>query len=330
MEEKEPLPAEEQPLPPKITKENIDPNAGSRKGVVLSWVRSIIYTAISSLLVAIAAYCLIEPNNFTVGGASGIAILINVATGGRVPQWIMLFGINLPLVVLSFFFVKKRFALLSTLNITLQTLWLLILEEALSDYFLIEFDGDGVKIFAALAAGICIGTAIALAFKVGGSTGGADILAVIIQKKCAATSIAWMIFIINFIVIAASILVFRVEGNLALTLLPVMLSAFEAYIESRTNEAMTNGFQSAIEFRIITSKPEEMATALMKELSRGVTAIPATGMYTKGNYSMLLCVISRRQVATLRRIMKQIDPDSFAVMSKVSQVLGLGFYTDEI
>ena len=93
---------------------------------------------------------------------------------------------------------------------------------------------------------------------------------------------------------------------------------------------MTNGFQSAIEFRIITEKPDKMAAALMKELSRGVTAVPATGMYTKVSKTMLVCVISRRQVNTLRRIMKQIDPDSFAVMSKVSQVLGLGFYTNDM
>ena len=64
----------------------------------------------------------------------------------------------------------------------------------------------------------------------------------------------------------------------------------------------------------------------MKELSRGVTALPATGMYTKYTHTMLLCVVSRRQVVTLRRIMKSIDPDAFAVMSNVSQVVGLGFH----
>ena len=109
-----------------------------------------------------------------------------------------------------------------------------------------------------------------------------------------------------------------------------MMSAFEAYIESRTNETVTNGFHSAREFRISTDKPEEMAKALMKELSRGVTALPATGMYTRITHTMLLCVVSRRQVVTLKRIMKQVDPDSFAVMSNVSQVLGLGFYTSEM
>ena len=73
-----------------------------------------------------------------------------------------------------------------------------------------------------------------------------------------------------------------------------------------------------------------MANALMRSLSRGVTAIPATGMYTKITHSMLVCVVSKRQVVTLRRIMKAVDPDSFAVMSAVSQVLGLGFYVNEL
>ncbi len=318
---------EERALPPKITRENIDPLHGSRKGVVLAWIKGILYTLLSSLLVSIAAFSLIAPNAFTIGGASGVAILVNVATSGKVPQWILLISINLPLVVASYFFVKKRFAILTTLNIVLQTLWLLLLEELVPD-FRIEFTDNGEKIFAALAAGICIGVAIALAFKVGGSTGGADILAVIIQKKFAATSIAWMIFLINCVVITISIFVFK-EKTLALTLLPIMMSAFESYIESKTNESITNGFQSAIEFRIITSKPEEMSKALMHELSRGVTALPATGMYTKQEYAMLVCVVGKRQVATLRRVMKTVDPDSFAVMSKVSQVLGLGFHTQD-
>ena len=315
-------------LPPKITKDNIDPDASSKKGKAMVWSRAIIHTLLSSLLVAFAAHSLITPNTFTIGGISGIAILLNVAFG--LPQSIMLFCLNLPLIVLSFFFVKKKFAFLTTLNIALQSLWLLLLEQLFPD-FQIAFEGNAEKIFAALAAGICIGTALVLAFKVGGSTGGADILAVMIQKKFAATSIAWMLFMINCVIIGASLFVFYDgEKTLAYNLLPIMLSAFESYIESKTNDSMTNGFHSAIEFRIITDRPEEMSRALMKELSRGVTAIPATGMYTKITHTMLLCVVSRRQVATLRRIMKSIDPDSFAVMANVSQVLGLGFYSAEI
>ena len=155
-------------------------------------------------------------------------------------------------------------------------------------------------------------------------------MAVMIQKKISASSIAWILFALNCVVIGSSIFIIPESNDLGALLLPIALSAFESYIESKTIESLTSGFQSAIEFRIITDKQTEMATALMKELSRGVTAIPATGMYTKITHTMLLCVVSRRQVATVQRIMKSVDPDSFAVTSKVSQVLGLGFYRSEL
>ena len=281
-------------------------------------------------MISFAAHALIKPNDFTIGGATGVAILLNVLSKGKIPQSVVVFFINLPLVVLSFFFVKKKFALLSATNIGLQTLWLVLIETLFPD-FKIEFGDGGEKIFAAIAAALCIGTAIALAFKIGGSTGGADIAAVMIQRKFSATSIAWVIFSINSLIIASSLFVFYDQDQtIAYNLLPIMMAAFEAYVESKTNEAITNGFQSAIEFRIITDKPDEMAQALMRELSRGVTALPATGMYTKDPKTMLVCVVSRRQVATLRRVMKAVDPDSFAVMSGVSQVLGLGFHSGEM
>lgn len=332
MEENNQFEAEkESALPPKITKENFHEKTDNAQGKLLFWVRSLLYTAFASFLIAFAAHCLIAPNSFTIGGVAGIAILIEVSTNGNIPQSLTSICLNFPLLLLAFFFVKKRFAILSAANIGMQSLWLLMFEQVFPDFTIAFTGGEAEKIFAAIAAGLCIGTAIVLALKAGGSTGGGDILAVMIQRKVGATSIAWIIFSINVAVIGASLFVFYDPAQaIAYNLLPIMLSAFESYIESKTNEALTNGFQSAREFRIITDKPEEMAKALMKELSRGVTAIPATGMYTKFTHTMLLCVVSRRQVATLKRIMKKIDPDSFAVMSNVSQVLGLGFYTQEL
>ena len=316
-------------LPPKITKTDLEQEAASKKGKVLYWIKTIIFLLLSSFLVSFSAHALIKPNEFTIGGASGIAILINVISNGAIPISAIVFAINAPLVILSFFFVKRKFAVVTASHIGLQTLWLLVLENAFPN-LLIEFSTNGEKIFAAIAAGLCIGVALALAFKIGGSTGGADIVAVIIQRKFSATSISWVLFALNCTIIGASIFVFYDPAQaLAYNLLPIMMAAFESYIESKTNDGVTNGFHSAIEFRIITTKPDEMAKALMHELSRGVTAVPATGMYTKDEKTMLLCVISRRQVVALKRVMKQIDPDSFAVMASVSQVLGLGFYSEE-
>ena len=315
-------------LPPKITKENFVNNRGFIKD--FPWIKTLVYLLVSSFLLSFAAKTLITPNGFTIGGVSGIGILLNVATNEAIQQsWVVL-GLNLPIIVLAFFFVKKKFAVLTAIHIALQTLWLLILETLFPD-FAIQFTSNGEKIFAALAAGICIGTATALAFQIGGSTGGGDVVAVVIQRKLAANSIAWMLFAVNFVVVGSSLFVFYDPAQpIAYNLLPIMMSAFELYVESKINESITNGFQSAIEFRIITDKPNEMAQALMHELSRGVTLLPATGMYTKEEHPMLLCVISRRQVATLKKVIKMVDPNSFAVMTGVSQVLGLGFYTSEI
>ena len=317
-------------LPPKITKTDLEQEAASTKGRALYWIKTAVYLLLSSFLVSFASHALIKPNEFTIGGASGVAILVNVLSGGAVPISAIVFAINAPLVLISFFFVKRKFAVVTAIHIGLQTLWLLVLENAFPN-LLIEFSTNGEKIFAAIAAGLCIGVALALAFKVGGSTGGADIVAVIIQRKFSAASISWVLFALNCVIIGASIFVFYDPAQvLAYNLLPIMMAAFESYIESKTNDGITNGFHSAIEFRIITNKPSEMAQALMHELSRGVTAVPATGMYTQDEKSMLLCVVSRRQVVALKRVMKRIDPESFAVMANVSQVLGLGFYNGEV
>ena len=317
-------------LPPKITKTDLEQEAASTKGRALYWIKTAVYLLLSSFLVSFASHALIKPNEFTIGGASGVAILVNVLSGGAVPISAIVFAINAPLVLISFFFVKRKFAVVTAIHIGLQTLWLLVLENAFPN-LLIEFSTNGEKIFAAIAAGLCIGVALALAFKVGGSTGGADIVAVIIPRKFSAASISWVLFALNCVIIGASIFVFYDPAQvLAYNLLPIMMAAFESYIESKTNDGITNGFHSAIEFRIITNKPSEMAQALMHELSRGVTAVPATGMYTQDEKSMLLCVVSRRQVVALKRVMKRIDPESFAVMANVSQVLGLGFYNGEV
>lgn len=316
-------------LPKKITKADLQAESNSKRGKTLYVIKTILFLLASSFLISFAAYSLISPNHFTIGGASGIAILVNSKIKA-IPQSVILFGINLPLVVCSFFFVKKKFAILSASNIILQTAWLILLEKAFPN-FQLTFENGGEKIFAAIAGGLCIGTATALALKIGGSTGGADIVAVMIQRKVSASSIARYILAINSVIILSSLFVFYdPQKELAYNVLPIMMSIFEVYVESNVNESITNGFHSAIEFRIITSKPEEMSFALMHELSRGVTALPATGMYTKEQYSMLLCVVNRRQVSALQRIIKSVDPDSFAVMSGVSQVIGLGFHRPEL
>lgn len=318
----------ERNLPPKITKENILPK-GTKKEKAWHLTKVLLFLLLSSFLLSFAMHYLIAPNNFATGGVSGIAIILEVATNGLIPQSLTTFALNLPLVVLAFFFVKRRFAVYTAIHIGLQTVWLLVMEHL--PFPPIVFEEQ--PLFAAIAGGVVIGMSISLALKVGGSSGGADIIAVIIQRKYQSSSIAWMIFIVNCVIIGASLFVFLDRpgaDSVELKILPILMAAFEQFVESKVNDAVTNGLHSAIEFRVITSKPEEMAEEIMFRLGRGVTAVPAIGMYTKEERSMVVCVINRRQIASFKRILKEVDPDSFAVMSNVSQVVGLGFSSGEL
>lgn len=83
-------------LPPKITKEVILQSQTDKKAQVAYWLKTVLYLLASSFLISFAAYSLITPNKFTIGGASGISILVNVASGGAIPQSVMLFAINAP------------------------------------------------------------------------------------------------------------------------------------------------------------------------------------------------------------------------------------------
>lgn len=288
-------------------------------------VKVIVLLLASSFLVSFGAHSLIAPNNFAIGGIAGLAIILEKATGGKLPQSITVFTINLPLLIAAFFFVRRKFAVITILHVLMQTAWLTVMEQTGFPVFVFE-----EKIFAAITSGICLGVAIAFAFRIGGSTGGADVVAVMIQKKYPAPSIAWMLFIVNCTIIASSFFVYKdLATDPVGKILPLIMSVCEQYVESKINDSITNGFQSAIEFRVITDKPDEMAQAIMSRLSRGVTAVAAKGMYTGEEHSMVHCVIHRRQVAAFKKVLKDVDPTSFAVMSPVSQVLGLGFSSGE-
>ena len=146
-------------LPPKVTRETLHKSNNPKKDAFFSWAKSVLYVFLSAILVSFTAYVLIEPNQFTIGGVSGIAILVNVSTNGVIPQSLILICLNAPLVITSFFFVKKKFAILSLLNILLQYLSMMFFEEVFPS-FTITFAENGEKIFAAIAAGLCIYTGL--------------------------------------------------------------------------------------------------------------------------------------------------------------------------
>lgn len=251
------------------------------------------------------------PYNFAPGGATGIAAMVEYKTGLQAGWTILI--VNAPLLVFAFFCISKRFALTSGASIGLSAVGMILMNEF--DFPVYE---NGEPVLAALAAGVLGGVALAMMLKIGGSTGGSDIVAVAIQRKFSATHVSWFIYGIDAIIVFASAFVYK-NG-----LTPILMSLTEMFCLSMMSDVITSGFKTALKFEIVTKEPDKLGAELIEKLGRGVTCVPVRGMYSNDEKFMLICVIRKRQLTEFNAILKNY-PDTFAYVSSTSEVMGLGF-----
>ncbi|MEG2688570.1 MAG: YitT family protein [Clostridia bacterium] len=276
-------------------------------------------TIVASCLLALAMHMFIIPAKFAPGGVSGLASLIQIMTGFPVGYALLI--LNAPLIVAAFFFIRKRFAI--------ETLTMVVITTGFTELFriigLYQFVGE--PILAALAGGVMNGAAIGIMLKLGASTGGGDILAVLIQKKHSSLSISWVIFALNcFVVSLAGILylsVLKMEITKVISI--VLFSFITLFINSKTMEILLNGFSSAVKFEVITSKPEELSHRIIETMHRGVTIVDSRGGYTNAPNNVIFCIVLRRQVSVFRKLLKEVDPSAFAYSIDTREVMGNGF-----
>lgn len=273
----------------------------------------------SALLRAVSVHSFIVPNTFAPGGVTGLASMLEYKTG--INAGYFLFGINLPLLIAAFFTIGKKFSIMSIISILLSSALTVLFEKVEFPMFSTQKAGCD-QILAAIAGGILDGASIAVMLRLGGSSGGTDILAVAIQRRHSATGVAWFIFMVDSAVVLVSVFIYPSP------MVPVLLSFTEMFICSKTNETIIQGSKSAIKFEIITGadSAEELAQEIIRKLHRGVTMLHAVGMYTGSDRAMLVCIIRKRQMTPFREILKKY-PATFAYISSTSEVVGQGFTT---
>lgn len=276
------------------------------KAQILIWLGVVA----SGFIRAVSVHSFVNPNNFAPGGVTGLATILTYLTGYNTGIW--LFAFNLPLLIVAFFCIRKLFALKSALAIAVSSGFLLLFEKV--KFFTYS---DNV-VLAALAGGILGGIGVSLMFKVGGSSAGTDIIATLIYRKFKSAGVSWFVFGLDAIVVLASFFVYDYQ------LTPVLLSFIEMFCSARMCDTILNGFRAATKFEIVTTHPEELAEEIFKSLERGVTAVQATGMYSKNEKTLLICLVRRRQIGQFQRIIRKY-PDTFAYISPTSEVLGHGF-----
>lgn len=286
------------------------PTATQVRSQIVMWVLLLL----SGILRAIAIHSFINPNHFAPGGVTGIATMLTYVTGWN--SGLFLFAINIPLLVVAFFFISKMFTLKTGVSLAISSLALMLFEKI--EFFTYSEE----RILAAVAGGLMGGAGLAVLFRAGGSSGGTDIIATIIQRRYKTAGVSWFIFALDSIVVLASFFVYDFK------LTPVLLAFVEMFVSARACDFILNGFKSAVKFEVITTHGDELSAELMEKLHRGVTKVEAIGMYSQDEKSLLICIVRRRQIAQFQKIIRRY-PDTFAYLTSTSEVFGRGFQKNE-
>lgn len=174
---------------------------------------------------------------------------------------------------------------------------------------------------AALFAGVFIGVGLGITFRNGGTTGGVDIIARIVNKYVG-WSMGKTMFVFDFFVITTSILTY-------LNLVEGMYTLVVVYLGARVIDFIQEGAYSARGATIISKKHEEIAEVITKKMERGVTVLSGQGYYTKEQQNVLYCIVAKQEITKLKNIINEIDPHAFVAVSTVHEVLGVGFTLDD-
>ena len=250
-------------------------------------------------LMALAINSVFDASGMVTGGFSGIAIIIKAGSqgiiDGGIPLWVTNMSLNIPLFLIGwkingFSFVKKA----------------LIGEIALSTWLAIEpvwnLAGNDL-LLAALYGGVIQGVGIGLVFLGGGTTGGTDMMAAIIQKYLQHYSIAQIMQVIDAGVVLVGMYVFGIHKAL--------YAIIAVYLVTKVSDGLIEGLKFSKAAYIITA--------------RGVTGISARGMYSGQDKLMLFCVVNKKEIVMLKEKVDEIDPEAFVIVTDAREVHGEGF-----
>ncbi len=271
-------------------------------------IKNIFTVILGTISVAIALDAFLAPGNIAPGGISGLSIVINYLI--NIPLGILIFVLNIPIFLLGLKHFNHKFLLYSLGGMLLLSVF--------TDLFVNIPRITEDLLLSAIYGGALLGLGIGLVFSVGCTTGGTDIVVQILKKKYPGISVGRFVLIVDaFIVVLAGVIFAKWE---------VMLySAIAIYISTILIDIIVEGGDAAKTVYIISDKNADIAQQISLRLVRGTTLLHGSSFYSKESKEVLLCVVKKHQIATLKEIIKQIDPNAFVIFTDARQVVGRGF-----
>lgn len=275
------------------------------------WTYAII--AFVAMVSAINYELFIFPNQFAPAGLNGICTMIQHLTGISVGYLSLL--INVPLAVWCYIEVSKPVAMRSMVYVVSFSLGILIFDYLDLSAFAYSTENGTSKILGPLVAGVIQGYVYSILVKASCYTGGIDFISAIIHKRSPNKAFFSMTFAINSVIAATSFFVYGYQME------PVILCILYSFMSTNVGDRLMKSGREAISFEIITDYPDEISKELIQKLHHSATLIPAKGMYSGREVSVLICVVNKTQAAAVTRIVRKY-PHTFAIVDPVSEILG--------
>ena len=276
-----------------------------------------ILTAIlAGIVVGTAYYFFQNSNGFAPGGVGGLATITHHLLADRVSWSILMVAFNLPIFVLVSALIDRKLGFMLILYMCVQS-FLPKLYEAIGvlPYSLATSGEDFNVVFACIATGVISGFGFSLMLRRFGASGGTYGISALIKKAKPDLNIAYVSFIMDTSVVFIAFFVYGMK------LTPVICTLLNLFIANVLVDHGLSGIKNGYKFEIITSRPAELSAELMEKLKHGVTRISVHGMYTDSDKYMLVCIINKRQIGEMMKIIKSY-PDAFASFEKVNEVFG--------
>ncbi|MFF0826772.1 YitT family protein [Brevibacillus sp. NPDC003359] len=272
---------------------------------------SIIAIIIGSAIMGFGINAFNIPNHLAEGGITGISILIKLLVPA-VDQGIVFFVLNIPLFFLGWKILGRTsffYTILGTVSLSV---------------FLSLFDGVlplpmKDRLLASLYAGVAVGVGLGIIFRYGGTTGGVDIIARLLQKYMG-ISMGRTLFFGDILVIGASLVYLNLES--------AMYTLVVVFIAARVIDFFQDGAYAGKALTIISNEADSIAKQIL-DLGRGVTLLAGKGAYSGDEKKVIYVVVSRNEVMRFKTIVQEIDPHAFVIVNDVHEVLGEGFTLDE-
>ena len=265
---------------------------------------------VGCFLMALSCILFFDPHSIAPGGLTGLAVIINNLFG--IPLWTFNLIFNIPLFIIAYKVLSKKECLKTLLGIVFFTLALNLCDKL--SYLNITND----VLLATLSGSVILGLGLGIIFKIDGTTGGTDLIGLILNKLMPSISVPKLMGCADFTVVMLSIIA---NGKIEIGL----YSALGLYIAVIVSDMVIQGIYSSKSFMIISNSSNEISNVILEKMSRGVTILSAKGGYTKEEKDALIVVVGKREVSALRKLVKSIDPNAFVVISDVHETLGEGF-----